>query len=108
MCIGAGGGEAEWCVCVVCLSGMCGRVSRRVRVCVTIDKLVTRPLLITLFSQPWRMTSGEREAVGGRGWPRRVPNIDAGQAGEKSQAGGDTRDSPRANVVLPVCVCVCV
>ena len=44
-----------------------------------------------------------------RGWSGRVPEIDDGQAGEKSQAGGDTRGAPRADAVLPVGVyCVCV
>ena len=44
----------------------------------------------------------------GKGWPGRVPDIDPGHAGEKCQAGGDTRGAVRADAVLPVCVCVCM
>ena len=53
------------------------------------------------------MTNGERGG-GGRGeGPGRVPDIDAGQAGEKSQAGGDTQGAVRADVVPAVCACAC-
>ena len=45
-----------------------------------------------------------REGGGGRGI---VPDVEAYQAGEKSQAGGDTRGATRADAVPAVCVCVC-
>ena len=64
------------------------------------------------------MTNGKRGAKGERGWQGRVPDINAGQAGEKSQAGGDTRGAVRADAVpaacvrvrvrVRACVCVCV
>ena len=41
------------------------------------------------------------------GWQGRVPDVDTCQAGEKSQAGGDTRGAARADAVPAVCVCVC-
>ena len=47
------------------------------------------------------MTNGKGGMEGGGG----VPDIDAGQAGEKSQAGEHAQGAVHADAVLPVCVC---